>query len=246
LIEGKIDPGLLALMNANRAALLPVIVEMQQPVAPFLGCQASASPNVCRAVEALNLLSLNGTPVAPLSLINAAAGFASAAGIEALSLVPAVAFVHHDRTVGPRQTAAPPPPTPSDEFAPRYSRTVRAHPLWDAGITGNGIAVAVLDSGVAADLDLTAPTNRVVASVNFADQASTSDPGGHGTHIAGIVAGNGTRSDGEFVGVAPQANIVDVRVLGRTGSGRMSSVVRGIEWVLAHRADYNIRVINLS
>jgi serine protease AprX len=246
LIEGKIDPGLLALMNTDRTASLPVIVEMQQPLAPFLGCQASSSPNVCRAVEALNLLVVNGTPVAPLSLINAAAGFANAAGIEALSLVPDVAFVHHDRTVGPRQTAAPPPATPPEEFAPRYSRTVRAHPLWDVGITGNGVAVAVLDSGVAADLDLTAPTNRILASVNFADQASTSDPGGHGTHIAGIVAGNGTRSDGEFVGVAPQANIVDVRVLGRTGSGRMSSVVRGIEWVLAHRAEYNIRVINLS
>src|SRR5437899_12564471 len=85
-----------------------------------------------------------------------------------------------------------------------------------------------------------------LASVNFADVRLTSDPGGHGTHIAGIVAGNGTRSGGEFIGIAPQANIVDVRVLGNTGSGRISSVVRGIEWVLAHRTVYNIRVINLS
>src|SRR5207244_3579347 len=49
-----------------------------------------------------------------------------------------------------------------------------------------------------------------------------------------------------FVGVAPEANIVDVRVLSSTGSGRISSVVAGIEWVLAHRVTYNIRVINLS
>jgi serine protease AprX len=108
------------------------------------------------------------------------------------------------------------------------------------------VTVAVLDSGVAADPDLVSPANRILASVNFADQRIVADPGGHGTHVAGIIAGNGTRSAGEFVGVAPEANIVDVRVLGRTGSGRISSVVRGIEWVLAHRATYNIRVINLS
>jgi serine protease AprX len=108
------------------------------------------------------------------------------------------------------------------------------------------VTVAVLDSGVAADLDLVQPANRILASVNFADERHASDPGGHGTHIAGIIAGNGSRSGGEFIGIAPQANIVDVRVLGSTGSGRISSVIRGIEWVLAHRTVYNIRVINLS
>jgi serine protease AprX len=123
---------------------------------------------------------------------------------------------------------------------------VNADQVWLQGIAGRGVTVAVLDSGVAADPDLVSPSSRILASVNFADQRSASDPGGHGTHIAGIIAGNGTRSAGEFVGIAPQANIVDVRVLGRTGSGRVSSVVRGIEWVLAHKNTYGIRVINLS
>ena len=85
------------------------------------------------------------------------------------------------------------------------------------------MTVAVLDSGVAADPDLVQPTSRLLASVNFADERSVSDPGGHGAHVAGIIAGNGTRSEGAFVGIAPQANIVDVRVLGRTGSGRCDS-----------------------
>jgi serine protease AprX len=123
---------------------------------------------------------------------------------------------------------------------------VKADRVLASGIGGNGVTVAVLDSGVAADLDLAGSTNRVLASVNFADQRTMDDPGGHGTHVAGLIAGNGARSDGEFVGIAPQANIVDVRVLGTSGSGRVSSVVRGIEWVLAHRSLYNIRVINLS
>src|SRR5882762_2349052 len=95
-VADKIDPALLALMAADPQRLLPVIVEMQQPVPPFIG-----APNVGRALEALDLLRFNGVAVAPLSLIDSAAGFANAAGIDALSLVPTVAFVHHDATVGP-------------------------------------------------------------------------------------------------------------------------------------------------
>ncbi len=241
LIEDKIDPALLALMAADSQKLLPVIVEMQAPLPPFFG-----APNVDRALEALDLLRFNGVAVAPLSLLDSAAGFANAAGIGALSLVPTVAFVHHDATVGPQPSAAPPTPAPADQDSGVYPRVVRADKVWQQGITGGGVTVAILDSGVAADADLVQPDNRILASVNFADERLTSDPGGHGTHIAGIVAGNGSRSGGQFTGIAPQANVVDVRVLGNTGSGRISSVVRGIEWVLAHRAAHNIRVINLS
>ena len=243
MIEAKIDPALLALIQADPLALRPVIVEMQAPLPPFLG-----APNVDRALAALDLLRFNGVAVAPLSLIDAAAGFANAAGIAALSLVPTVAFVHHDRTVGPRRSAEPPVAAPPDQLSGDYPRVVRANKVWNQGIFGGGVTVAVLDSGVAADDDLD-PANRFLASVNFADRCDecpASDPGGHGTHIAGIIAGDGRRSGGEFVGIAPRANVVDVRVLGRTGSGRISSVIRGIEWVLAHRALYNIRIINLS
>src|SRR5882672_8345006 len=242
LIADKIDPALLALMAADPQKLLPVIVEMQQPLPPFIG-----APNVDRALEALDLLRFNGVAVAPLSLIDSAAGFANAAGIAALSLVPTVAFVHHDATVGPQPNNAPPvPPATPDQASAVYPQVVKATKVWAQGIAGGGVTVAILDSGVAADADLVQPDNRLLASVNFADQRLTSDPGGHGTHIAGIVAGDGTRSGGQFTGIAPQANVVDVRVLGNTGSGRISSVIRGIEWVLAHRTAYNIRVINLS
>jgi len=241
LSESNVDPALRGLMAANPLALLPVIVEMRAAVPPFLG-----DANVGRALQALGLLGTYGIAVAPLSLINAAAGFANAAAINAISLVPTVAFIHHDRTVGPRNSCAPPPPTAPGQSSSVYPRVVRADKVQNDGVSGNGVTVAVLDSGVAADPDLMGSTNRVLASVNFADPRAADDPGGHGTHIAGIIAGNGARSDGEFAGIAPQANIVDVRVLATNGSGRVSSVVRGIEWVLAHRALYNIRVINLS
>src|SRR5437879_12609837 len=242
LIAEKIDPALLALMAADGRVRVPVLVWRRRALPPFLG-----AVNVDRALEALDLLRFNGVAVAPLSLIDSAAGFANAAGISALSLVPTVAFVHHDATVGPQPNDAQPvPPATPDQASAVSPQVVRANKVWAQGITGGGVTVAILDSGVAADADLVQPDNRLLASVNFADVRLTSDPGGHGTHIAGIVAGNGTRSGGEFIGIAPQAGIVDVRVLGNTGSGRISSVVRGIEWVLAHRTVYNIRVINLS
>src|SRR5207237_3230227 len=72
------------------------------------------------------------------------------------------------------------------------------------------------------------------------------DPGGHGTRVAGTIAGDGTASAGQYVGMAPQANVVDVQVLDENGNGRTSSILAGLDWVLAHRAQYNIRVINMS
>ena len=232
---GNVAPALRALSLANPLALLPVIVEMQ-PTTALPGI------NVTLASQALALLGLYGVPVAALPLINSAAGFANAAAIDTISLAPGVALVHPDLTVGPTQTSAP-PPIPAGQPSSVYPQTVKARQVLQSGTTGSGVTVAVLDSGVASDPDL---ANRILASVNFADPRSAADPGGHGTHVAGIIAGNGASSNGEFGGIAPQANIVDVRVLGASGSGRVSSVVRGIEWVLAHRTVYNIRVINLS
>ena len=233
---GNVAPALRSVMASDPTALLPVIVEMQPVALPLPGI------NVTLANQALALLGTYGVPVAALPLINSAAGFANAAAIDLISALPVVAFVHPDLTVGPRQTSAP-PPIPAGPPSAVFPQVVKAKQVLQSGFSGSGVTVAVLDSGVAADPDL---ANRILASVNFADARSSDDPGGHGTHVAGIIAGDGSASNGEFGGMAPQAGIVDVRVLGRTGSGRVSSVVRGIEWVLAHRSLYNIRVINLS
>ena len=117
------------------------------------------------------------------------------------------------------------------------------------GYTGTGIGVAVLDSGIATH---TALDSRVVARVNFVsdEPGVTGDPFGHGTHLAGIIGGN--LSAAKYVtsdfygGSAPSVKLIDVRVLGAMGSGRTSDVIAGIDWVIANRKAYNIRVINLS
>jgi serine protease AprX len=233
----KIDPDLVLQMTANPLRLLPVIVEMEPAAAPF-----PVDPNQQRAVRALTLLTQFGRPIGALALISSAAGFANATGISAISLDPQVAFIHLDSTVRAESVAGSPVP-----LSAAYPRAVKADQVWPQGPTGAGITVAVLDSGINADLDLTQPQNRLLAAANFAgNRGGLADAGGHGTHVAGIVAGNGQRSAGEYVGIAPGANVLDVRVLDRNGNGRISSVIRGIEWVLAHRDQYNIRFINLS
>lgn len=240
----KIDPALLEQMTADRTTLLPIILEMNAAKAPF---SKSPAPDVMLALTALGLLQLNGRPVASLALIDSAVGFATADGIEAISNDPRVAYVHKDALVRPRPSSSTAQTTWQPGQLSAYPQVVRADSDWQLGITGKGIGVAVLDSGINPDPDLVQPSNRLVAAVNFAgDPGPLPDAGGHGTHVAGIIAGNGTRSAGQFVGIAPNANLIDVRVIGRTGTGRISSIVRGIEWVLAHQAQYNIRVLNLS
>ena len=113
-------------------------------------------------------------------------------------------------------------------------------------ISGKGIGVAVIDSGIATHSAL---SGKVVASVNFATgETSTSDGFGHGTHIAGIIAGVSNYGPTPLfkTGVAPGAHLVNVRVLNREGVGYTSDVIAGIQWVKANRTRYAIRVVNLS
>jgi subtilisin family serine protease len=115
------------------------------------------------------------------------------------------------------------------------------------GVDGQGVGVALLDSGIAPHSAL---AGRVVANVSFVTgDPQTTDIFGHGTHVAGIIAGNQPVNGvvpGYAGGIAPGANLVNVRVLGADGSGFTSDVIAGIKWVVANRVRYNIRVINLS
>ena len=108
--------------------------------------------------------------------------------------------------------------------------------------TGAGVTVAVMDSGIAEHPDL-AP-GKVAARVNFVYSGSRDslDPAGHGTHIAGIIAANGS----EFRGVAPDARLVSLRVLDANGYGYLRDVVRAFDWVLRYHVQQNIKVLNLS
>jgi serine protease AprX len=237
----KIAPALLAQMASNPLQRLPVIIELKPSGFPFVG-----AVNVALAQQAVAILQSNGQSVGGLPIVQGAAGYATAAGIQAMSLLPQIAAIDQDAVVRPHRPTGSGPAWPPGQLTSLYPTEVRATQVWSQGGSGHGVTVAVLDSGVAPSADL--PSARLLASVGFAGahDAQHPDPGGHGTHIAGTIAGNGTYSAGQFVGMAPQANIVDVQVLDANGNGRYSSILRGIEWVLAHQAQFNIRVLNLS
>jgi serine protease AprX len=134
-----------------------------------------------------------------------------------------------------------------------YPATVKVDQVWttSAGaLQGQGIAVAVIDSGINAnhpDFRNGQGASRVVASVYLNSAATSADDAyGHGTHVAGLIGGNGQASGGAFTGVAPQVNLVNVKVSDDAGNVTASDVVAGMQWVYEHAAQYNIRVVNLS
>ena len=126
------------------------------------------------------------------------------------------------------------------------------------GFDGTGVGVAVLDSGSAdvPDLDGAHGQSRVVAFVDFVNhRRHMYDDGGHGTFVDGLIAGNGASSlpvdqhgkaATQYRGVAPDANIVSLKVLDSHGQGRASSLIAAIGWAIAHRQQYDIRVMNIS
>ncbi len=123
------------------------------------------------------------------------------------------------------------------------------------GLTGQDVTVAVVDSGADREPDLATchgSESRILGSVSFVgDGLGPGDKCGHGTHVAGIIAGNGASSTGPefyrtFYGIARAANLVDVRVLDSRGAGTVSNVIAGLQWVADHRAKFNIRIVNLS
>ena len=109
---------------------------------------------------------------------------------------------------------------------------------------GDGICVAVLDTGIARHPDLQGRT------VGFKDFTGSSvkphDDSGHGTHVAGILAGNGTASNGLYAGMAPGADLLIGKVLDREGNGNVDHVLNGVEWILSERTRRGIRIVNIS
>lgn len=121
--------------------------------------------------------------------------------------------------------------------------------LPDAGATGAGVRVAVIDSGLELAGDLT--ENRLLGFYDLTGgdhivAASPYDDYGHGTHVAGLIAGNGAASNGFYAGIAPGAVVLALKVLDKDGAGYTSDVIRAIDFILANRKALRIDVINLS
>jgi serine protease AprX len=124
------------------------------------------------------------------------------------------------------------------------------------GYTGAGIGIAVIDSGVSSwHDDLTNNSaklfpygnQRVAKFVDFVNGRTLPyDDNGHGTHVAGIIAGNGYDSKGEKQGIAPGASIISLKVLDANGQGTISNIIAALGWVKTNAKTYNIKVVNMS
>ena len=117
---------------------------------------------------------------------------------------------------------------------------IGAPEVWDAGLSGAGVDVAVLDSGV--DTDHPDLRGKVADAADFTGEGTTEDRNGHGTHVASLVAGTGAASGGARKGVAYDARLLSGRVLDGEGQGRASWVIAGMQWATDRGAD----VVNLS
>ena len=126
-----------------------------------------------------------------------------------------------------------------------FRSTVKANQV---SLNGSGVTVAVVDSGITTlhpDFN-TSAGSHIIASAKFGSFLTTEDLYGHGTHVAGIIGGSGTASNGMYQGMASSTNLVNVKVSDDYGMTYESSVVDGLQWVYNNRATYNIKVVNLS
>ena len=126
----------------------------------------------------------------------------------------------------------------------RVRKLTGAEPLLAKGFTGKGITAAILDSGIYPHPDL---KERIVDFRDFSNgRTGCYDDYSHGTHVAGILAGNGKLSRGRYRGIAPECRLLPVKVLDRRGNGSRQDVLRGIEFVISTRERYHTRILNIS
>jgi serine protease AprX len=183
------------------------------------------------------LASKGGKEKLPLDAIRATAASVPASKLKELADDPDIVFITRDRVVKPSLDYAV--PTVGGTFA----RSL--------GADGRGIGVAVIDSGIQETEDL---RGRIVYRENFVeedprkpkDDRSARDDYGHGTHVAGVLAGDGQKSGGKFAGMAPKARLISLRVLSDSGEGRDSYVIAAIQRAIELKSKFNIRVMNLS
>ena len=244
--SAPLDPRIATLAARRPNAPVQAIVQFNAPVAP-----AKAESDAA---------GVHGRVIGNLPIIHGLALSLTASQARSLASNPDVHAVSLNTTVNteslpfhmvPGQTLS------AAQLQTTYDQTLGVLPLWKFGVTGTGVGVAVVDTGVDGALPDFATkghgNSRVVASaVANADATTATDSYGHGTDVAGIIAGNGDNRGpgdplyGRYIGVAPNANLISVKVSDETGKASVLDVIYGLQFAVEHQSQFNIRVINLS
>jgi serine protease AprX len=235
---GTASPSLARMAAAHPGKSVEVIVQLERGT-PAASGQALISQHGGRVTRDLHIINGFGARMEAAK----AASLATAPGVRSVSLNSKV-----------EKSGLPDP----NALATSFNASLRADKGWAAGYTGKGVGVAVIDTGIQGDLpdfqvSDTDPTSRVIATAVVNPSASSAgDTFGHGTHVAGLIAGNGANRPagdplrGKYAGVAPEANLIAVKADDGHGSASVLDVIDGLQFVVDHKADYNIRVVNLS
>lgn len=121
---------------------------------------------------------------------------------------------------------------------------VRKQVYCNTAYTGKNITAAILDTGIVKHPDY---AERIIGFADFVNgRTGIYDDDSHGSHVAGILGGNGRLSNGRYQGIAPQCGLVVGKILNGSGDGSTEHMIQGIEWVIANRRRWNIRVLNIS
>jgi serine protease AprX len=221
LDPARADASVWQYRDAHPQGTLPLIVQSQPAADPSALVRAAG-----------------GTVRGELGIIHAVAADVPADRLGELTLARGVSWVSLDGGVSATDYGFDYSKFPSSV----YPQEVHADKAWSNGNSGQGIGIAVLDTGVFASKDF--GSSRLVANVGKA--GPNADGFGHGSHVAGLAAGSGANSSGKYRGVAPQANIINVKVGDDQGFATLSDVIDGLQFVLDNQGKYNIRVVNLS
>ena len=199
--------------------------------------------------------ALGGNVTTELAIINAFAAQINSTAIPQLARADGVRWVSLDAPMYKSECLRC---VSTQNLQNSYIYAIKADQVWNRVpyLQGQGIGVAVVDSGLTQNKDFMSKLgrNRFVASAVFNRRFTGYDLGsrfsfdlyGHGELVAGIIGGSGLASDGKYIGVAPSVNLINVKVSDDQGESTASNVVRGLQWILNNKDNYNIRVVNLS
>ena len=241
--------GRVSVGHANRP--LPLTTAIEAPSGTSDSVSVIVQHHGAASEAMLAVRNVGGTVTREFSIIPAFEAEVPAGAVETLAVHTAISAISVNRdvvsTAKPsradagcgKRTAA----RCDADLASVFPAAIGATDVWGDGITGAGVGIAFLDSGLS-DGQKGDFGARVIADVSVA--RGKNDRYGHGSLVASIAAGDGSQSGQRFAGVAPGANVISVKVGNFDGDAGTGDVIAGLEWVLAHRVEFNIRVLNLS
>lgn len=229
VVTSKLSPDLASAIESGTEGDLDLIIRFKEGA-------------TSRGVGTHSVTSRNVRLRHDLSLIRSAAIRVPAAEIASLAANGEIEYITPDRDITPTLD--------------KGRGATQADVQWSTtGYDGYGVRIAIIDSGINSnEAFVNGTSSRLVYQKSFiTGVTSTADGYGHGTHVASIIAGDGEGSDvnaAKYRGIAPFADIVNLRVLDDNGAGKDSYVIAALQWIVANRKDaaanLNIRVVNLS